>query len=374
MTEDVKWLIALSEVKGVGATNARNLVARMGSAEAVMRESVLSLAKVEGVTKSVLAGFEQTRDEALRIADAEMNFMERNGIEALPYYSKHYPFLLQKGPDSMPVVYYQKGDTDLGKSNKVLSIVGTRRPTEQGREVCEKIVSELAAKYPDLLIVSGLAYGIDICAQRQALRCGLKTIGVVAHGLQTIYPSMHRDVAMQMMTGSGAVLTEFRSGTQPDPQNFVIRNRTVAGMADATLVIESGKRGGSLITAEYASQMGREVFAVPGRVGDEMSQGCNMLIKNRQARLVQSASDIEEALGWQPLGSGKPVQGDLFSIPVTEEEQAVFDMLVSEGETSVSALSVKCHLPVSKLNAMLLNMEFAGIVKMLPGNNYKAIR
>jgi DNA processing protein len=253
--------------------------------------------------------------------------------------------------------------------NKVLSIVGTRKPTHYGISLCENIISDLANLSKDVIIVSGMAFGIDVTAHKAALKYGLKTVGVLAHGLDTIYPYQHRSIAKQIVQ-QGSLLTEFLSETTPEKSNFVKRNRIIAGMADATLVIESKRDGGAMITAEYAFSYNRDVLAIPGRTYDVTSEGPNYLIKSNKAALVESAQDICQVLSWE-INTSKPEQEKLpLLIDLTEEEKKIIEALKNEGDTSIDILALKTAIPMSKISAMLLNLEFNGIVKSLPGKIY----
>lgn len=370
MNEKYRYLMALSLIKGVGPIRSKTLIAHLGSAEAVFHENVHSLLKIPGVGSALAEGVSDK--SIMKRVDAELEFIDRYGIEPLAFDDARFPVRLQRCDDS-PIVVFTKGNVDFNVP-KVLSVVGTRRPTDYGRELCERMISDLAQRHPSLVVVSGLAYGIDVCSHKAALKAGLATVGVVAHGLDTIYPAAHRNVAAQMVE-RGALLTEYMSATRPDAPNFVQRNRIVAGVADATLVMESGRKGGSLITAHLAQGYNRDVMAVPGAPWQETSGGCNDLIKRSVAALVESADDIEYVTGWQPDGAHQqPLQGRLFAEPATDDERLVYNTLIAEGELTASMLSIKCSMPMAKLNAMLLEMEFSGLVKALPGNAYRAVK
>ncbi len=254
-------------------------------------------------------------------------------------------------------------------------IVGTRKATETGKENCKQLISDLNSVLPNVIIVSGLAYGVDICAHKAALDSGLPTIGVVGHGLDRIYPELHRPTAIKMIQ-EGALLTEYLSQTNPDKQNFVQRNRIIAGLCDAIVVVESGIKGGALITAEIANDYNRDVFAFPGRVNDEWSKGCNALIKNNKASLIESADDILRFMNWekQDSGSSPIVQTALF-MDLSDEEQGIISTLrqIPEG-LQLNELAIQLEKPISKISSMLLEMEFKGLVKCLPGNLYRIVK
>ena len=251
----------------------------------------------------------------------------------------------------------------------MISIVGTRNATSRGKDICEKIIGDLATGHPDLVIISGLAYGIDISAHKGALANGLKTVGVLGHGFKTIYPSVHRSTAEAILK-NGGLLTDFMSDALPERNNFLKRNRIIAGLSDATLVVESGIKGGALITAEMANSYNRDVFALPGRPEDQWSQGCNHLIKNNKAALAESAEDIEYFLDWKPEKSKPPIQKTLFS-ELSEPEQKIYELVTREGELTIDSICRDLDIPVAKLSALLLQMEFKGLLKCFPGNLYR---
>jgi DNA processing protein len=265
-------------------------------------------------------------------------------------------------------VFFFRGKCDLD-ALKILSVVGTRSATPRGKELCDKIIGSLGEGHPELVIVSGLAYGIDIAAHKAALAFNLSTVGVLANGLKTIYPSIHKPTAEAMLK-NGGLLTDFLSDALPERNNFIKRNRIIAGISDATLVVESGLKGGALITADIAASYNRDVLAVPGRPDDQWSSGCNSLIKTNKAALVESSDDIEYFLGWKPEKSKTPVQKVLFS-EMTDQEKLIFDLLAKESEMTIDAICRSLDLPVYKLSPLLLQMEFKGLVKFYPGNVYR---
>jgi DNA processing protein len=313
-------------------------------------------------------------DDVIDAAKKEVEFIEKNRIKALTLDSNEYPQRLKECEDA-PLVLYLCGDTDLNRQ-RVISIIGTRKCSEYGREVCRHFISEFKRYYPDTLIVSGLAYGIDICAHRSALGNGMDTIGVLAHGLDTIYPSMHRSTAADMVHQGGGLLTEYTTNTKPDKMNFVHRNRIVAGISDACIVVESSAKGGSLITAELASNYNREVFAFPGRIYDECSAGCNNLIKRHQATLLTSVEDLIEAMGWHnPLAEShtKSVQQELFP-ELNEEEAVLVNTLKNVDDKHINQIVIDSNIPYSRASMILFDLEMRGIVKALGGARYKVIR
>lgn len=369
INENLKYQIALTLVKGVGPVLARNLVAYMGSEEAVFKEKLSALCKIPGIGEVVAR--EIVASKVMARAEQEIRFIDQKKITPLFFTHPDYPQRLLNCDDA-PVIIYTKGNQHLN-AQRMLSIVGTRKVSEEGKMNCEKLIAGLAADFENLIVVSGLAYGVDICAHKASLKNGLPTIGVLAHGLDRIYPPMHRQTAVDMLE-SGALVTEFLSETEPDKPNFVKRNRIVAGMADAVVVIESDVKGGALITARLASSYNRDVMAFPGRVSDNLSSGCHWLIKKNIAALIENHTDLAEALGWEKEKKGKDaVQKKLFVEFGTDEEQRVYQLLLQEREIDINILCVRCNLPVSKVSSVLLGFEFDGLVKSLPGNKYRLV-
>ena len=371
MDDDLKYRIGISLIPGIGPVLARNLIAYAGGVEQVFGMNEKQLSKVQGIG-SVLAAAIKNADVLPR-AQKEIEFIRGHNITPLFFTEENYPRHLGRCDDA-PLMLYVKGDVKF-ELRPVLSIVGTRRATEKGKVLCEVFIRELAERYPEVLIVSGLAYGIDICAHRTALKYGLDTVAVVAHGLDRIYPYLHRNEAKEMINRGGAVVTEFMSGTKPDKHNFVQRNRIVAGLADAVVVIESGIKGGALITARIAYSYNRDVLAFPGHPSDELSKGCNYLIKQNIAALIENVEDLEYALGWESKAKKgeTATQRKLFPEFSSEDEKLLYTILVEQKELTVSELSIKSQLPVSRVNSLLLNLEFAGLVKSLPGNAYQVL-
>lgn len=364
----LKYKIGISLIPGIGNINAKKLIAYTGSLEGVFKEKKKNLLKIPGIGE-ILA--EQiVNQDVLAAAEKEIEFISKYGIGYYFYLDEMYPVRLKNCEDS-PVMLYYKGNIDFNKA-KVLSIVGTRNATEYGKECCNQFIADLKARNHDVIIVSGLAYGVDICAHRAALRNGLETIAVLAHGLSTIYPAVHRATAKEICN-LGALVTDFTSSTMPERNNFVKRNRIVAGMADATLVIESGIKGGALITADLAASYNRDVFAFPGRANDSYSRGCNWLVKTNKAALIETVEDLEFLLGWEVIDDKNPKQTALF-IELSDDEQIIFDILKENGELPIDLICFKTNMSVSKVSALLLNMEFAGIVKTLPGKVYRMLK
>lgn len=361
----LKHKIALGLIPRIGDINARKLVSHFGSVEAVFHEPYSSLLKIPGIGSGLAKSISDR--SYLDIAEKEVEYIMKNNIQTYFYLDNNYPFRLRQCEDS-PVVFFFRGTSDLN-AMKILSIVGTRNATSRGKELCDKIIGDLAAGHPDLIVVSGLAYGIDISCHKAALARNLQTIGVLAHGFKTMYPSIHNSVAKNMLT-NGGLLTDFVSDALPERNNFLKRNRIIAGLSDATLVVESAITGGALVTADIANSYNRDVFAIPGRPDDQWSAGCNDLIKNNIAYLVENADDIETVLSWKPEKAKQPVQKTLFS-EMDDTEKLVFELIMKEGELTIDAICRSLEMPVYKLSAMLLQMEFKGILKCFPGNIYR---
>jgi DNA processing protein len=359
--------IALSMLPGIGPVTAKKMVAYTGSTEAVFKESKKNLERIPGVGEYMasLVINQKVIDKAAK----EVEFAQNADIKTLFYLDKEYPRRLVDCPDA-PIVLFTKGNVDWNYP-KILSFVGTRKATQQGKELCENLVASLTERGHNPVIVSGLAYGIDITSHKAALKNNLPTIAVLAHGLKTIYPSQHANVAEQIIE-HGALITEFSSDIFADRSNFIRRNRIIAGLADATIVIESGEKGGALITADIANSYNRDVFAVPGRVDDERSKGCNKLIKTNKASLLETVEDLEYVLGWESSNSKKqPIQKQLF-IELQPDEQVILDLIRESVEIPIDSICYRVDMPVSRVSPILLNLEFSGLIRSLPGKIYKA--
>ena len=369
MNTSLKYQIALSLIKGIGPKLARNIIAYIGSVEEFFEKKKLPLEKVPGIgeiTAEMLNSID--KKQLLESTEDDINFIVKHDIKTRFFLDDDYPRRLSLCEDA-PILLYSKGGLDLD-SPRIVSVVGTRKPTDYGLSFCEKFIGELAHSFPDTVIVSGLAYGIDACAHRGAFRYSLPTVAVLAHGLDRIYPSSHSNLAREMLY-KGAVLTEFLTKTNPDRQNFVKRNRIIAGLADAVVIVESAKKGGALITARIANSYNRDVFSFPGRINDEYSAGCNNLIKTNQAHLLESIDDFIYITRWQPNTSQDKMQASLFNQPETPEEKAIMDILLVEKEINLNLLASKCNMLISKLSATLLDLEFKELVKFCPGGIYK---
>ena len=358
--------IALSMLKGIGPVNARNLVAYCGGVDPLFTDKKVrkSLEKVPGIGPTLAASI--LNSKVLHAAEAELAYVRKQKLRMLFYLDADYPKRL-KNCDDAPVLLFARGKAELDVERSV-AIVGTRSPSDHGKRMCEDLVEGL--KESGALIVSGLAYGIDIVAHRTALRAGLSTIGCVAHGLDKLYPGEHANTAKEMLD-QGALVSELTSGSPFAPGNFPARNRVIAGLSDCTIVIESGTKGGSLITADIANSYDREVMAFPGRPTDAKSEGCNRLIKDSKAHLITGAVDVLKLMEWLPTTKKKVgVQSALFT-ELHPEEQAIVDVLKAKGRMDIDSLCFACGMLSHKMSGLLLQLEFNGVVRSLPGKMYE---
>lgn len=364
------YSIALTMVPGIGHIGAKRLVEGMKSATDVFRFRKELAQRLSGVHERVSGALDCP--SIIARAEQELVFLQKNHIQCLTFHDEAYPSRLRECEDA-PVVLFYKGNADLNALH-IINMVGTRHATDYGTQLCTTFLRDLKALCPDVLVVSGLAYGIDINAHRSALDNDLPTVGVLAHGLDRIYPSLHRKTAVEMLD-KGGLLTEFPVGTTPDKHNFISRNRIVAGMCDATIVVESAAKGGSLITAELAESYHRDCFAFPGRATDEYSKGCNQLIRDSKASLLLSAEDLVEAMGWtldsHPV-KAENVQRSLF-LELTEEEQKIVHTLEKQGNLQINTLVVETDIPVHKMSAILFELEMKGAVRVLAGGVYQLL-
>lgn len=364
MSDEIIYEIGLTLLPGVGDVVGKRFVSYCGSAKAIFEEDRKSLEKITGIRKSTVDAI--CSKDVLKRAEEEVRFMEKNDIKPLFYQYPDYPQRLIHCDDA-PLMLYYKGNANLN-AEKVVAIVGTRNITEYGCANCIKLVEDLADD--NVLIVSGLAYGVDTEAHTISVKNDIPTVGVLGCGLQTIYPSTNKTLASRMVQ-NGGLLTECISGTQPDRENFPRRNRIIAGMADAVVVIESALKGGSLITAELANSYNRDVFAYPGRVSDIFSQGCNYLIRTNRANMIESVEDLRYVMRWDKKVK-KEIQTQ-FLRQLTAEEKAIMDCFGAEAVVALDDMIVKTGQPTPKLAALLLTLEFDGIIKALPGKRYQKL-
>lgn len=363
--QDLFYLLALLRVEGIGDIMAKKLLANFGNAEDIFRSKTDKFTAIDGIGSILL---KKLKDKTVfEKADQELKFIKENNIKTSFFKEEKYPERLKHCIDA-PVLIFKAGNINL-ENKRIISIVGTRQITSYGTEFCKKLIEDLAPLDP--VIVSGFAYGVDITAHQLAMENGLQTIGVLAHGLNQIYPKTHKKY-MAKMEDNGGFITEFWSSTNPDKENFVRRNRIVAGMCEATIVIESAGRGGSLITANLANDYNRDVFAVPGRVTDKYSQGCNDLIKTQKANVLSCAADLVYMLNWDIENNNKPIQKQLF-VELELEEQKIYDYLLKNGKELLDIIALQCEFPIYKLSGILLKMELKGVIRPLPGKLFEAV-
>ncbi len=358
----LKYQLAITLIPGIGDVVGKKLISYCGGVEAVFKEKEKALLKIPGIGQATVSSI--LNQKVVEKAEKEIEFIIRKKITPLFYTDKNYPSRLLNCEDS-PLMLFYKGNADLN-ADRVISFVGTRKATSMGRAICEKFIAGLKNK--NVLLVSGLAYGIDSCAHKSALNENIMTVGVLGHSLDRIYPAQNKNLAERMME-NGGLLTEFMSETKPDRENFPRRNRIVAGMCDAVVVVESASRGGALITAGLANSYNRDVFAVPGRINDEYSMGCNRLIKTNQAALAESPADISYIMGWDDTKASVRSQRDMF-FSLTDEQKIIFELIEKSGELSIDKIIIQSALSTSKVASALLVLEFEGLVKSLPGKLY----
>lgn len=363
MNNDLLYQLALTHIQNIGPVQVKILMEHFGDAESIFKASTQKLSKVENIGDVKAAAIKSFED--FTEAENEIKFIEKYKIQPLFITDKNYPQRLLKCYDAPSLLFY-RGNADLNHS-KIISIIGTRSHTEYGKQVTEKIAEGF--KDENVLIVSGLAFGIDAIAHKAAMQNGLPTIGVLAHGLDTIYPSHHKSMAKEMLQ-NGGLLTEFGSNTKPDKHNFPKRNRIVAGIADATIVIETPIKGGSMITAALAHNYNRDVFAVPGRTTDSKSTGCNYLIRQNHATLLTDAQQIAQKLGWQKTKVKPKAQKELF-IELSKDEKIIAAILNEKEIVHIDELFLKSNLSSSAIAAAMLSLELQNIIISMPGKMYK---
>jgi DNA processing protein len=365
MSNDLIYQLGLTMVPNIGCVHAKILVSEFGSAEAVFKTRQSRLEKIEGIGSTRAESLLSFRDFSK--AEGEIRFIEKYKITPLFITDKNYPRRLLNCYDSPTLLFY-KGNADLNAA-KIIAIIGTRNHTEYAKQQTDTLVKELREQ--NVVVVSGMAYGVDALSHKASIKNGLPTVGVLAHGLDQVYPAEHTNLAKDMLKHGGGLLTEFRSGTKPDKHNFPTRNRIVAGMSDATVVIETGIKGGSMITAELANGYNKDVFAYPGRVSDTKSSGCNHLIKTNKAMLLTDAQELIEAMGWEISNKIKnKVQKELF-IELSKDEKLIVDLLKENKSLHIDELNFQSRLSSSAAAAAILSLELQGVVLSLPGRLYK---
>ncbi|MGB5989870.1 MAG: DNA-processing protein DprA [Marinifilaceae bacterium] len=365
MDDALRYKIAISMFKGIGPVLVKKLIEHSGSIEAFFEDKNLDVSIIPNFGKERTSRID--RELALINADKEIEFCLKNGIRIITDDDDDFPLRLKYIPDA-PLLIYCKGDISFN-NEKVVSIVGTRRASLYGKNACDDIVRGFKERGHDPVIVSGLAYGIDVAAHKAALDNGLRTVGVVAHGLNTLYPAAHKNIARQMVESGGAVLSDFSTLRTAEAKNFLKRNRIVAGLADALIVIESAEKGGSMITATLANSYDRDVFALPGKTSDKYSRGCNLLIKQSRASLIECAEDIEYLMGWE---INEPFTPEI-KLPLQElssEESIVYSFVEKNQRVLINDIAFSTKIPLGKLSAILLSLELKNMLFSLPGNMY----
>jgi len=364
-SEDLLYALALQHIPNLGDSTAKKLLRKFENAENIFREKKSNILKIDGIGTTRIR--ELNDPKHLKAAEQELKFIQQNNIQTHYFQDNSYPDKLKHCLDA-PILLFSRGNINI-KAKRIISVVGTRQITLPGISFCERFIEDLAALDP--VIISGFAYGVDITAQRAAVKNKLQTIGCLAHGLNQIYPKSHKKY-MAEIEENGGFFTDFWSTDKFDRNNFLKRNRIIAGLSEATVVIESAEKGGALVTADIANSYDREVFAVPGRPSDKFSIGCNNLIKAQQAHVLTSAADLVYILNWQIEEKQKSVQKQLF-VELEVEEQILYDFLRTEGKTELDQVALHCKLPTFKAASLLLNLELKGAVRPLPGKLFEII-
>lgn len=366
--DDLLYMIALMNIRGIGSIYARYLVEQLGSARSVFEADKGMLGKIPRIGQVLVENL--GRRDLLERAQEELDFITTHHICPLMYGATDYPARLLDCPDAPALLFYRGAEHF--ESRHVIGIVGTRSCTQYGREAVRDFVENLASMVPDLVVVSGLALGIDVAAHKAALSARIPTIGVLAHGLDRIYPAVHRDVAKQMLASEGGILSEYPSGTEPERGNFLARNRIIAGLVDAVLVAESSDKGGALVTASIANSYNRDVYAFPGRISDRSSKGCNRLIRQNKAALVTSAADFVEMMNWETILPQQRVsQQELLFEDEISVRGKILRFLREKGRAGAVAIAQCTDCPLSLLAEELLNLEMEGVIRACPGGMYE---
>lgn len=363
------YQIALTLIPGVGPVNSKNLLSYCGSVEAVFSSSKAKLLKVPGIGKKTIESIQHSKT-LFETAQHEIDFIKKNKIDPIFYTDSKYPLRLKQCADG-PLMIYKKGVANLN-AERMIAIVGTRRISSYGKQVCKQLVEQL--KQYNVTIVSGLAYGVDFYAHKNACENDITNIAVLGHGLDRIYPAANKPLA-QKIKQNGCLLSEFLSGTNPDRENFPKRNRIVAGMCDATIVVETAQKGGAVITAYLAQSYNRDVFAIPGKVGDPVSEGCNNLIKKNIAGLIESAEDLSYQLGWElKMNAKNNNRQKVLLLDLTDSEQVIYNLLKAhQSGLNIDQISVKEEMSLSKVTSTLLSLELQNVVEVLPGSKYRLL-
>lgn len=358
------YQIAVTQLFGFGPIKSKHLIQSVDKIEDIFMFSFEKLEKQTKISKKTFISMK--RDEALLKADFILKNVKKNAIDIIFYTDLNYPRRLKQCPDS-PLIIYSKGSIDLNKY-KYVAVVGTREASDYGKKLCTELIKSFINT--DIVVVSGMAYGIDIFTHNLCIQHGVKTIGVMAHGLEIVYPQLHKSTASKMIL-DGGLISEYPPLTKPDKENFPMRNRIVAGMCDATIVVESKMKGGSLITAELANDYNRDVFSFPGNVFEENSEGCNLLISNNKAHLLRSGIDFLTKMGWN-LSVDKAVQRPIFP-DLSQEEQEIIYLLEKSGQMNIDTMALTLKVPSSKINVLLFNLEMNGLIATIPGNRCQLV-
>lgn len=367
MTEtELLYILALQHVPNIGDITAKRLINHCGSAEAVLKEKKQNLLKIDGIGSIILGDL--FKGHHLKEAENEIDFINKNNITVFYFKDDGYPEKLKHCIDG-PILLFQAGAIDL-KKQRIISIVGTRKITTSGIAFCEDLIEKLAIYNP--VIVSGFAYGTDITAHKAAMKHNLQTIGCLAHGLNQIYPKVHKKY-MAEMEKNGGFFTDFWSSDTFDKNNFLKRNRVIAGLSEATIVIESAEKGGSLVTADIANSYNRDVFAVPGRTTDSQSMGCNNLIKYQKAHMLTTPLDVPYILNWQLEEANKPVIQKQLFVELDDSEKSIYSYLKENDKQLLDVIAIECQMPIFKVASVLLNMELKGIIRPLPGKLFEVV-
>ncbi|WP_299332639.1 DNA-processing protein DprA [uncultured Psychroserpens sp.] len=364
--QELIYVLALQHVPKIGDVTAKKLISHCGSAEAVLKEKKALLLKIDGIGQTIIKGLLDS--EHLKAAEHELKFIKANDIVSLYFTDTDYPEKLKHCIDS-PLLLFQAGHVNL-KQQRLISIVGTRKITSYGVSFCERLIEQLAPFDP--VIISGFAYGTDITAHKSAIKNNLQTVGCLAHGLNQIYPKIHKKY-MADVEKNGGFLTDFWSTDTFDRNNFLKRNRIIAGVSEATIVIESAEKGGSLVTADIANSYNRDVFAVPGRINDTQSIGCNNLIKTQQAHMLTNPLDVAYMLNWQLEDAKKPVIQKQLFVELTSEEKVIYNFLKDNDKQLLDVIALNCNMPIFKVASILLTMELKGITRPLPGKLFELV-
>lgn len=360
--EELIYQIGLTLLPEIGPVSVKKLVAHCGGPKEIFREKRKLLHRIQGINKNMVESI--LNQKVLRRAEEELAFIKKSGISPLFYLTPEYPERLKHCADS-PVMLYFRGNANLNHP-RIIAVVGTRLPTQHGLQQCEELISEVSDH--NVLIVSGLAYGVDACAHKHAIQCGVPTVGVLAHGLDRIYPPVHKYIAAKMLE-NGGLLTDYVSQTNPDRQNFPSRNRIVAGMSDAVIVVESGVKGGALITADIANSYSRDVFAIPGRNTDTSSTGCNQMISENKAGILLNGNHLATLMGWNDKKRKSMRQQEIF-INLSDDEERIVNVIRQHGEPVIDQISLHCGITVSRTASLLLELELKGVVRCMPGKRY----